>query len=153
MTEMATIAPVTKSIRVGCSVERAFHAFTAELAAWWPLDTHAIHAGAVREVVWEEHEGGEVFEISESGERAHWATVLVWEPPVRLVLAWHVNPDAPAPTEIEVRFTPEGAATRLDLEHRYWERLGETAHEARASYDGGWDHVLTRYAAYEPRED
>ncbi len=150
MTEILTIAPVTKSVRVACDVETAFRVFTAELAAWWPLDTHARRPGAVREVVWEEHEGGEVYEISTSGERGHWATVLAWEPPTRLVIAWHVSPDAPAPTEIEVRISPDGDGARLDLEHRYWERLGEPGADARNGYDTGWDAVLGRFVAHLP---
>ena len=30
-------------------------------------------------------------------------------------------------TEVEVQFTPEGSGTRVELEHRYLERLGDTA--------------------------
>jgi hypothetical protein len=46
-----------------------------------------------------------------------------------------------------VRFTPEGAGTRVDFEHRGWERLGDLAEEAAASYGGGegWPAVLRRY--------
>jgi len=145
MSSTATIAPVTKTVHVGCEVERAFRVFTTELGTWWPLDTHAIHAGAVREVVWEEHEGGEVYEISTEGKKAHWATVLTWEPPARVVIAWHVNQDTPAPTEIEVRFTPEGEGTRVDLEHRNWECAGEAGAGMRNGYDSGWDTVLAPY--------
>ncbi|MGZ8793072.1 MAG: SRPBCC family protein [Gaiellaceae bacterium] len=148
MTETATIAPVAKSVHVACDPERAFRVFTREIGSWWPLDTHAIHAGEVREVVWEEHVGGEVYEISNGGERAHWATVLDWDPPSRAVIAWHVNPDAPAPTEIEVRFSAEGDGTRVDLEHHRWERLGSEAHATRGAYATGWDSVLGRYTAH-----
>lgn len=146
MTEMLTVAPVVKSVRVDCDVETAFRTFTRDMTSWWPLETHALHPGAVREVVWEERDGGEVYEISTSGEKAHWATVLAWAPPTRLVLAWHVNPDAPAPTEVDVRFSPDGDGTRVDLEHRYWERLGEGAADTRERYETGWDIVLGRYA-------
>jgi uncharacterized protein YndB with AHSA1/START domain len=57
-----------------------------------------------------------------------------------------VNPDAEAATEVEVRFTPDGAGTRVELEHRGWERLGATAAESREGYNGGWNEVLARYA-------
>ena len=92
MTETATIAPVVKSVHVACSPEHAFRVFTHDIGLWWPLETHAIHAGSVRDVVWEEHEGGEVYEVSTGGERAHWATVLAWAPPSSSTIAWHVNP-------------------------------------------------------------
>jgi uncharacterized protein YndB with AHSA1/START domain len=83
-----------------------------------------------------------VYEIATSGERSQWATVLTWEPPHRLVIAWQVNPERLG-TEVEVRFTPDGDGTRVELEHRGWERLADGA-EMRGNYDTGWDHVLGR---------
>jgi len=148
MNETVALTPVTKSVHVACDIEHAFRVFTRGIGAWWPLDTHAIHTGDVREVVWEEREGGEVYEISNDGAKAHWATVLAWEPPARAVIAWHVNPDAPAATEVEVRFAPEGGGTHIDLEHRNWERLGDQASAMRGAYDGGWDAVLGKYVAH-----
>ena len=52
-----------------------------------------------------------------------------------------------APTEVEVRFTPDGAGTLVELEHRGWERAGESGAKSRDGYDGGWNLVLARYAA------
>jgi uncharacterized protein YndB with AHSA1/START domain len=147
MTELATIAPVTKTVVVRCDVETAFRVFTAEIGTWWPTETHAVNQGRVRELVFEQRDGGEVFEISESGERCHWARVTAWEPPHRLMLDWHVDSEAQAPTEIEVRFTPQGDVTRVELEHRNWERLGESGRDRRDSYASGWDPVLERYVS------
>lgn len=146
MSETMTVEPVRKSIFVACDIDRAFTVFTSELGSWWPLDTHARNPGAVREVVWEQREGGEVYEISTEGTRAHWATVLAWEPPRRTVIAWQIDPAAAA-TEIEVRFSAEGEGTRVDLEHRGWERLGEAGAARRTAYDGGWDSVLAGFVS------
>jgi uncharacterized protein YndB with AHSA1/START domain len=142
MSEVATIAPVRKSISVGCSPERAFEVFTGGVMSWWPTKTHSIHHEKVAEVVLEPRVGGEMYEVTEAGQREHWARVTAWEPPKRLVLAWQVNPDTDGPTEIEVTFTPEGERTRVDLEHRNWEEAGSGAAEMRDNYDGGWDLVL-----------
>ncbi len=49
-----------------------------------------------------------------------------------------------------MRFSPDGGGTRLDLEHRYWERLGEPGIDTRDGYDTGWDTVLGRFAAHVP---
>lgn len=147
MTETLTVAPVVKSVHVRCDVPRAFTVFTREIGSWWPLETHAIHAREVREVTWEEHEGGEVYETSTGGQKAHWATVLAWDPPAGFTIAWKVDPEAVAVTEIEVRFTAEGEGTRVVLEHRHWDRLGASAVEMRGSYEGGWEMVLGRYVA------
>ena len=145
MSEVATIAPVCKSISVACSPERAFEVFTGEVATWWPTAQHSIHEDKVADVVMEPRAGGEMYEVSQSGEREHWARVLEWEPPNRLVLAWRVNPETDGPTEIEVRFTPEGDGTRVDLEHRNWEEAGAAGAQMRDGYDGGWDAVLAPY--------
>lgn len=144
MSETITTAPVVKRVHVRCGLERAFHVFTAGIGTWWPTATHALNAGSVRELVWEEREGGELYEVAESGERCHWATVLAWEPPHRLVLAWGVNPDRLG-TEVEVRFAADGDGTAVELEHRHWERVGDAAAEMRAGYATGWDGVLDRY--------
>ena len=148
MTETMTIAPVRKSVFVACAPERAFEVFTRQLGSWWPLETHALHPGKVREVVWEQRDGGEVYEVSTDGEKSHWATVVAWSPPVGLTIAWKVDPAADDSTEVEVRFTPEGDGTRVDLEHRGWERLGAVGAEARESYgsENGWTMVMERYA-------
>ena len=144
MSELTAIEPVRRSIMVDCPMDEAFRVFTAELSSWWPLLTHSIHAERAREVVFEEREGGEVYELSETGEKAHWADVLAWEPPSRVVLDWKVNPDRPS-TELELRFAAEDGGTRVDLEHRGWERLGEEGPEAREGYNGGWVVVLGLY--------
>jgi uncharacterized protein YndB with AHSA1/START domain len=145
MTELATIAPVRKSLLVNCSQERAFEVFTDEVASWWPARTHSIHHDKVTEVVLEPREGGEMYELAEGGKREHWGRVIAWEPPGRLVLAWKVNPATAAPTEIEVTFTPEDEGTRVVLEHRNWEQAGEGAAQMRDNYEGGWDIVLAPF--------
>jgi hypothetical protein len=145
MSETMAIAPVVKSVDVRRPLDDAFRIFTRELGTWWPTGDHSI-SGDVREVVWEEREGGEVYEVSAAGERAHWATVLTWEPPRRLVLAWKVDP-ARAETEIEVRFTGTDGGTRVELTHRGFEAWAAQATEGRDSYDAGWDHVLGRFVA------
>ena len=71
--------------------------------------------------------------------------MLAWEPPHRLVLAWNVANAEALPTEVEVRFSAEGEGTRVDLDHRGWEALGEDGVEKRGDYDTGWDFVLGKY--------
>jgi hypothetical protein len=46
-----------------------------------------------------------------------------------------------------VRFTPEGDRTRVELEHRGFERLGGLARKARRGYPIGWAYVLGLYAS------
>jgi Activator of Hsp90 ATPase homolog 1-like protein len=141
------IEPVRRSVGVDCDVEEAFEVFTAGIFTWWPVAAHSIGADDVRDVVFEGQVGGEVYEVCTDGTRNHWAEVVAWEPPHRFVLAWNTGPRRAAPTEVEVRFTPfeDGAGTRVELEHRAWERWDD-GEEARASYHTGWEVVLGRYA-------
>ena len=145
MTDALVIEAVRKTVTVDCVVEEAFRVFTSDAISWWPTETHSLYEGKVREIVFEEREGGEVYELSSDGEKGHWATVLAWEPPGRLVLAWNVANAEALATEVEIRFSPDGDGTRVELEHRGWEALAEEGAEKRGNYDTGWDHVLGFY--------
>jgi uncharacterized protein YndB with AHSA1/START domain len=145
MNDALVIEVVRKTVTVDCSVEEAFRIFTADAMSWWPVASHSIRGEEVREIVFEPDVGGRIYEVTESGERGHWATVLEWEPPSRLVLAWNILEREGDLTEVEVRFHPEGDGTRVELEHRGWERVEAEAPAKRASYDAGWGAVLAAY--------
>jgi uncharacterized protein YndB with AHSA1/START domain len=148
MSTQQTGLKIRKSAVVPAPPERAFEIFTAELASWWPLQTHSVggmNDNPVETAVLEGRVGGRLYERMADGTEADWAEVTSWEPPRRLALAWKVNPDWPAPTEIEVVFTPESDGTRVDLEHRGWERIGDLAEAAHENYAGGWETVFGCY--------
>jgi Activator of Hsp90 ATPase homolog 1-like protein len=145
MSDALVIETVRKTVTVDCAVEEAFRVFTSDAMSWWPVEAHSIAGDRVARIVFEEREGGRVYEVSASGEEAHWATVLAWEPPGRLVLAWNVLERDAMPTEVEVRFLPEDEGTRVELEHRGWEAAGEDAEARRSNYDAGWERVLGFY--------
>ena len=144
MSTQAEDLTVRKSVTVNCSQERAFDVYTAGISSWWPLETHSMGGERAVEAVFEPGVDGRLFERMAGGEEHEWAKVLVWEPPHRFVIDWHVNPDNP-PTEVEVTFSAEGDRTRVDLEHRGWERFGDRASEASGSYNSGWESVLARF--------
>jgi hypothetical protein len=97
-------------------------------------------------VVFETGPNGRIYEIMSTGEEAHWADVGAWDPPHRFVIEWKLNPKAiAATTEVEVRFMPEGDGTRVELEHRGFERLGEAAESTHESYSGGWPTVVQAF--------
>jgi uncharacterized protein YndB with AHSA1/START domain len=142
------IEPIHRSITVARAPADAFRLFTAEMGSWWPLDTHGRadeHQGATTErLVFEEREGGRVYEVLSNGVEADWGVVTAWEPPARFVLDWNPSPEDRPPTEVEVTFIETvGGGTRVDLHHRHWERLGEEAGAAyRANYEPGWTYIL-----------
>ncbi len=138
------LAPLTKTVTVKRSPEDAFRIYTEGIATWWPLETHSPSQQA-ETVVMEPRKGGRLYERTRDGEEVDWGEVLVWDPPHRLVHSWHLG--GPATTEVELRFTPHGEGTRVELAHSGWERHGEKAAEVRANYDSGWDFVFgERYA-------
>lgn len=149
---MSGIEPIRASTSVSSPPERAFELFTERLDTWWPLRTHSRAASdfegqdvEVERIEFQGRVGGQVLEHLSNGEVLPWAEVLVWDPPSRLVLAWKPSSTPHPPTELEIRFTPQGGGTLVELEHRGWERLGEIAEEARASYGTGWVLTLDRF--------
>jgi uncharacterized protein YndB with AHSA1/START domain len=147
MARPTTAAPIRLSVTVAAGPERAFVAFTREMDTWWPVASHSICEDPEATVIFEEFAGGRVMERSPRGQEGHWADVVVWEPPSRLVLAWQPNPEAATATELEVLFSATANGTRIDLEHRGWEGLGADAETRRTSYAraGGWPAVLNRF--------
>ena len=138
-----TLETVRKTVVVDFAPEEAFRLFTAGIASWWPVASHSYGGDAVTDVVFEPRVGGRVYEVTASGEQ-EWANVRQLDPPNRFVLEWLIG-DA-AGTEVEVRFTPEGPGSRVELEHR-----GFGAADPRNRYAGGWDVVLGAFGERTPR--
>jgi uncharacterized protein YndB with AHSA1/START domain len=150
-TQATETEAIKRSVTVDCSVEHAFVTFTDRIHEWWPLGKHSIEwyeSGSPAEtVIFQGGAGGQVYERTTKGEELKWADVVAFEPPHRFVLAWNPSREQDEPrTEIEVTFTDEGGKTRVDLEHRGWERLGARAGEAREGYSQGWESVLASFA-------
>lgn len=143
--ESLHVDAVRHSVTVSLSIEEAWHLFTADTGRWWPFETHSIHGVDATGIDWEPRVGGTMREVSADGGTATWADVLAWEPPHRLVLAWRVGATDRPPTEVEVRFSADGEGTRVDLEHRAWDRLGAGGRELRDDYVAGWPVVMRRF--------
>ncbi len=154
MNQTIKIAPVRKSIVVGATPAEAFEIFTARIDRWWPK-THGIGAAPIRETIIEPFVGGRWFTKCVDGSEAVVGHVRVWQPAECFVVSWEVSaqwkPDARAAfaSEIEVRFlAQESGTTRVELEHRNFERMsapdGETM---RNAVDGGWPALLALFAA------
>lgn len=140
------LPPLLKSVRVAWPVEKAFRRFTEEIGNWWPLHTHSLGQANAETVVMEGRVGGRIVERIRGGAEAHWGTVTAWDPPSRVAFTWHPGNPPDSAQEVEVRFTADGAGTRLDLTHRGWEKFGTMAANARRGYDIGWGYVLAHWA-------
>ena len=145
MSHVTSEPALRKSVLVESSVEHAFRVFTEGIGGWWPVESHSVFAEDAETAILEGRVGGRLYERSRAGEEAVWGTVTAWEPPHRIALTWHPGRGEETAQELEVRFSPEGGGTRVDLAHSGWERLGERAGEVRARYETGWEPVLGSY--------
>lgn len=146
MPESAADVVIRKSVDVAVPVERAFRVFTEQAGTWWPLETKSVGQEEAVDLLFEPRRGGRVFERLRSGQEHDWGRVLVWEPPRRLAFTWHPGRGVETAQEVEVRFVESEAGTRLELEHRGWDRLVERADEVPEHYASGWYEVLARFA-------
>jgi uncharacterized protein YndB with AHSA1/START domain len=150
-TQQVSEATVTRSVTVNAPAERAFSVFTEQFAAWWPT-SHQINPNGYEASFIEPRVGGRWYERAADGSECDWGTVLAWEPPRRILMTWQLDghweydPDPEHATEVEVRFTPDGAGTRVDVVHSKLDRIGHSAELIEGvGQDGGWRGVLRRF--------
>jgi uncharacterized protein YndB with AHSA1/START domain len=150
MNEQIALAPVRKTIHVAAPIDHAFEVFTAGLTRWWPYN-FGVGKKPIEKVLMEPRLGGRWLEISDDGTETTVATIIVWEPPHRLVMLWQINaqwkPDATMKSEVNVRFVADGAeATTVELLHHKFETMGaEAGASLRKDVDGGWPGLLERF--------
>jgi uncharacterized protein YndB with AHSA1/START domain len=134
-------------------IEFAFRTLTQKMATWWPA-SHHIGSTPFEEIVVEPFAGGRWFERGANGAECDWGRVLVWEPPKRVVVSWHLQPDwsfsldMARASEVSFEFFAEGAeTTRMEFEHRHIERHGEGWEKLRDAVDspGGWTGILVEF--------
>ena len=73
--------------------------------------------------------------------------MTAWDPPRRLAYLWHLRTDRARPTDVEIRFRPDDAGTRVEIEHAGWERLGDAAEAWRGRNLAGWTTLLPHFVA------
>ena len=90
--------------------------------------------------------GGRIYERTADGTEHEWGEVTVWQPPARLAYLWYLGRDRADATEVEIRFLAQGGrATRVEIEHRGWERLGPSGLRWRDRNQAGWDSLLPHF--------
>jgi uncharacterized protein YndB with AHSA1/START domain len=154
MNNAIKIAPVRKSIVVAATPQHAFDVFTAGMDRWWPKD-HGIGSAPIRNSVIEPFVDGRWYTVNEDGSEVTVGHVLAWEPGSRLVVTWEISaqwkpdPRRSFASEVEILFiAEEDGHTRVEVEHRNFERMGAAEGEImRQGVDGGWPGLLHLFAA------
>lgn len=154
MSTQAAETSVRTAIVVEAPIERAFRVFTEDFNRIKPRE-HNMLAVDIAETVFEPHVGGRIFDRGVDGSECHWARVLAFEPPSRVVFSWDISPqwqieaDHEKASEVEVRFIAETQErTRVELEHRHLDRHGPGWESERdgVAADQGWPLYLERFA-------
>jgi uncharacterized protein YndB with AHSA1/START domain len=153
MSPTVTIAPVRKSVVVKATPQRAFEVFTLHIDRWWPK-AKGIGATPIKESIIEPFVGGRWHTRHEDGTDIVVGHVRVWQPGKQFVVSWEISstwkPDSRVAmaSEVDVRFVPDAqGSTRVELEHRDFERMGAAEGEAmRSGVDNGWPGMLDLFA-------
>jgi uncharacterized protein YndB with AHSA1/START domain len=152
MSTQAAATSVRHEIVVRAPVARAFELFTTRFDRIKPRE-HNIMAADIEETVLEPRLDGRIYDRAVDGTTCEWGRILAFDPPERLVFAWQIGPtweleaDPANASEVEVRFVPEGAGTRVVLEHRHLDRHGSGWESVRDGVDApqGWPLYLQRF--------
>lgn len=138
--------PIIKTVVVNAAPQQAFDIFVKRTASWWPLNRHAVSAGAGKAalgVVIETEVGGAVYEVMHDGARAKWGEVLDYEVGHHFAMSWHPGTDPDKQTRVEVKFEEHGQGqTKVTLTHSGWEVWAAEAQTKRDGYNSGWDYVF-----------
>jgi activator of HSP90 ATPase len=126
---------VVVALRVPATPERAFQAFTREIASWWrPNQLFQFTPRAAATLAFEPGEGGRFTETAADGEVFEIGRITAWQPGARLAFSWRQASFAPGQiTHVEIRFEPVGDETRVTVEHRGWETVPQD-HVARHTF-------------------
>lgn len=135
--------PLRMSFDVDCSVEHAFDTWANRIDMWWPAD-HSVSGEPGLTVHLQGEVGGRIYERTPDGTEHDWGRVTTWSPPTRLAYLWHLRRDRDDATEVLITFVPTGDATRVEIEHRGWERLSD-GEQWRERNVVGWQSLLPHY--------
>ena len=145
---------IRREFSLGVSAEQAFDIFVNKLSSWWPAE-YTWAQDKLEAIAIEPYEGGRCFEVSEDGFRCDWGTVVKIDPPKQVIFKWQISPQrVPVPdpekaSDVELRFSANGAVTRLEFEHRDFDRHGEGYEDYQTVMDSeqGWDYILGCYSS------
>jgi uncharacterized protein YndB with AHSA1/START domain len=154
MTTQAQDTSVRTRTVVDVPIQRAFAVFTEQFDRIKPRE-HNMLGVDIAETVFEPREGGRIYDRGVDGSECHWARVLAYEPPDRVVFSWDISPqwqietDHGRTSEVEVRFISEAPdRTRVELEHRNLDCHGDGWESERDGVGGagGWPLYLRRFS-------
>jgi uncharacterized protein YndB with AHSA1/START domain len=152
--ELARVS-VNQELVVNVPPERAFDAFTAEIAHWWSRDW-LMGGGATTDLVLDLRPGGSLTEVYGPDGGMVWAEVNSFKRGqwIRFGIPEGVIWSGPGYFSVRFAATEDGAGTQVTLEHQSTQAYTEDGH---SGYVQGWTELVgTRFKAYcagEPLEN
>jgi uncharacterized protein YndB with AHSA1/START domain len=149
-------ASLTVAVRVAATPQRAFDAFTNDIADWWrPNGLFEFRRGRTGRLAFEAGPGGRLTETYEDGSAFEIGRITAWEPPSRLELTWRqASFSEDQNTYVEVSFESVGEGqTRVTVRHSGWDSVPQE-HPARHGFPLGvfqqrhaewWQALLASY--------
>jgi len=124
--------PLTASVHIEAAPEQVFEYFTSpEAIVRWMGDYALLQAAP-----------GGAFEVDINGVPVR-GRYLEVDPPHWLLISWgHAGSDRlpPGASTVEVRLSPAGGGTRVEIEHR------DLPQDMRDAFGRGWPHFVARLA-------
>ena len=140
-------AVVRQSITVPLAPAAAFTLWTDQIHTWWPT-AHSRSGNPATHVIFERGVGGRFLERTPDGAEYVWGTVITWQPPDHLAYQWYLGSGPTQPTRVDVHFVAVGEGqTRVEVEHRGPELIGDIWWLNNARYRAAWAVVLPAYTA------
>jgi uncharacterized protein YndB with AHSA1/START domain len=130
---------IRKSIRVDRSPEISFKVFCEEIGVWWPQG----FSGKGSRLFMETRVGGRFVETRVDGTEYEIGRLTAYQPPKVVAFTWRA-PSWDVTTQVEVRFSADGAGTRIELEHSGFDQSPQVR-EFQKNYSGGWETILGHY--------
>jgi hypothetical protein len=124
----------------------------------WPR-SHHIGKAPLKKAIMEGHIGGRCYSEQTDGTECDWGRITTLGTAGAFcdgTAQWEYQPDVMKSSEVDVRFTPESdGTTRVDLEHRHFERIGAGWESMREMVDskGGWGGTLQPFAAQAEKQE
>ncbi len=145
-TSGAMIEPLRLAFDVACSPEHAFVIWTERIGCVVAGRPHRLAASRTSRSCSRAASAGGSSSAPRPGPSTTGARSRSGSRRIGSATCWHLRRDRADATEVEIRFVrARRRATRVEIEHRGWERLGAEGQAWRDRNMGGWSTLLPHF--------
>ncbi len=130
---------IINSVLLQMDKPQAFAFMTGRISEWWPDDRR--HTGDQNSRIFLLG-SGRFYERTSDGREVELGKVTLWNKPHVILLDFYIATGPDNPTEVEIRFEMECAATRVTVIHRPKPESAHLWDERSPRYATSWSIVL-----------